>query len=525
MRFIFMALAFLTFNACKSTKAESAFAFAENPVIAHRGAWKALNLPQNSIASLKHAIELGCTGSEFDVRMTADNVLVVNHDPDYNGLFIEETTYSELSKHKLSNGEVLPTLRDYLLAGMENNPGTGLVCEIKPSKTEGRNVLMAEKVLDLVNELNAEKYISYYISFSYEFLKKIIEIDPNAKTQFLDGSKSLEILNNDGITGLDYATGVYKRNPEWIESAKKHNLKLNAWTVNKSQDIDMFLAHDFDYITTDMPELVFERMQNRIQKKPENELKVMTYNVRLDIASDEENAWPNRKDFLTSQVLFLQPDILGVQEARPNQVEDLKESLKDYEFIGKGRDGGQEGEHAGIYYNSNKLSVEKEHTFWLSETPDVVSKGWDAAYPRVCTYGLFTMKQTKQKIWVFNTHLDHIGKVAQKDGMLLILDKIKEVNTTNYPVIIMGDFNVEPDSEVIKILKTQLSDSREKAEVVFGPEGTFNAFKYDEPVIRRIDYIMVSDGINVEKYATLSSSIDLRFPSDHFPVFVTVIVE
>lgn len=525
MRYVFIILTVISLHACKSTELPVAVTFSENPVIAHRGAWKAQNLPQNSIASLKHAIELGCAGSEFDVRMTSDNVLIVNHDPDHKGLFIEETTYSELSKHKLSNGEVLPTLRDYLLAGMDNNYRTGLVCEIKPSKTEGRNELMAEKVLDLVNELNAEKYISYYISFSYELLKKIIEIDPNAKTQFLDGSKSPEILNNDGITGLDYATGVYKRNPEWIESAKKHNLKLNAWTVNKSQDIDMFLTHDFDYITTDMPELVFERMQNRIQKKPENELKVMTYNVRLDIASDEENAWPNRKDFLTSQVLFLEPDILGVQEAKPNQVEDLKASLKNYKFFGKGRDGGQKGEHAGIYFNTKNLSVEQEHTFWLSETPEVVSKGWDAAYPRVCTYGLFTLKQTKQKIWVFNTHLDHIGKVAQKDGMLLILDKIKEVNTTNYPVIIMGDFNVEPDSEVIKILKTQLSDSREKAEVVFGPEGTFNAFKYDEPVTRRIDYIIVSNGIKVEKYATLSSSIDLRFPSDHFPVFVTVIVE
>ncbi|WP_163517414.1 family 16 glycosylhydrolase [Gelidibacter japonicus] len=279
MRFIFIVLAFLTFNACKSTKAESAFAFAENPVIAHRGAWKALNLPQNSIASLKHAIELGCTGSEFDVRMTSDNVLVVNHDPDYNGLFIEETTYSELSKHKLSNGEVLPTLRDYLLAGMENNPGTGLVCEIKPSKTEGRNVLMAEKVLELVDELKAEKYISYYISFSYELLKRIIEINPNAKTQYLDGSKSPETLRDDGVSGLDYAIHIFKRKPEWIESAKAHNLKLNAWTVNKAEDLDLLLANGFDYITTDEPELLFERIRNSA-----------TYNTDYELVwSDEFN--------------------------------------------------------------------------------------------------------------------------------------------------------------------------------------------------------------------------------------------
>ncbi len=252
------------------------------------------------------------------------------------------------------------------------------------------------------------------------------------------------------------------------------------------------------------------------------QMSVMTYNVRLDIASDGENAWPNRKEFLGSQILFLAPDVLGVQEARPNQVNDLKNTLTAYKFIGKGRDGEQEGEHSGIFYNSNRLELIEEHTFWLSETPEKVSKGWDAAYPRVCTYGLFALKESQQKVWVFNTHFDHVGAVAQQKGMKLILEKIKTVNIKNLPVIIMGDFNVEPNSEVITEAKTVLSDAKEKATVVFGPEGTFNGFKYNEPVTRRIDYIMVSDAVVVEKYATFSSAIDFKFPSDHFPVFVQV---
>lgn len=250
------------------------------------------------------------------------------------------------------------------------------------------------------------------------------------------------------------------------------------------------------------------------------EVRVMTYNLRLDIASDNENAWPHRKRFLSSQILFLEPDILGVQEARPNQVADLKEALPYYKFIGKGRDGEQKGEHSGIYYNSKKVSVAQEHTFWLSTTPEQVSTDWDAAYPRVCTFGLFTLKENNKKIWVFNTHLDHIGEVARKEGMKLILAKIKAVNTKNYPVLIMGDFNVEPDSELVTSLKLQFLDSRNQAKYVFGPEGTFNGFKYNEPVTQRIDYIMVSNQIEVEKYAVLSSAINLKFPSDHFPVFV-----
>lgn len=252
------------------------------------------------------------------------------------------------------------------------------------------------------------------------------------------------------------------------------------------------------------------------------DLKVMTYNIRLDIASDGENAWPKRANFLTSQVLFLAPDVMGVQEARPNQIADLSAALKDYNYIGEGRDGEGKGEYSAIYYNTKKLKVENANTFWLSETPQVMSKGWDAAYPRICTYGLFTFLENSKQVWIFNTHLDHIGPMAQKNGMKLILAKIKEVNTKDLPVILTGDFNVEPDSELITDLKKEMLDTKEIAHLNFGPDYSFNNFKYDEPVTRRIDYIMISKDSNIEvdKYAILSSSIDFRFPSDHFPVFV-----
>ena len=250
------------------------------------------------------------------------------------------------------------------------------------------------------------------------------------------------------------------------------------------------------------------------------ELKVMSYNIRLDLASDNDNSWKHRKDFLSSQVLFMDPDILGVQEALPNQVADLKMALMEYEFIGLGRDGEQAGEHSGIYYKTDKLELEQSDTFWLSTTPDTVSMGWDAAYKRVCTYGLFQYKETESSFWVFNTHLDHVGPKAQREGMQLILSKMKSLNSQNYPVILMGDFNVEPDSEIIKAVLTELSDSRDLASVVFGPKGTFNDFKYDEPAARLIDYIMVSKEMEVATYGVLSSAINKKYPSDHFPVFV-----
>ena len=266
---------------------------------------------------------------------------------------------------------------------------------------------------------------------------------------------------------------------------------------------------------------------NTDKKSTPHNLDVMTYNIRLDVASDGENAWPNRKDFLSSQVLFYNPDILGVQEARPNQMSDLKNALKNYKAIGKGRDGENKGEYSAIFYNAKKVSVEQENTFWLSETPTKISKGWDAAYPRICTYGLFTIHDTNKKIWVFNTHLDHIGKQAQLKGIQLILNKIATLNTDNFPVIVMGDFNVEPSSELITNLKQNLNDSKEEAKNVFGSNGTFNDFKFNKLVTRRTDYIMLSKSskIETEKYGVLSSSIDLKYPSDHFPVFVSLILK
>ena len=253
---------FLLFSACVSTKPVimNKISFAENSVVAHRGAWKKLGFPENSIASLKHAIELQCTGSEFDVRMTADGVLVIIHDPHYNNLSIEESTYEDLLKFKLSNGENLPTLSEFIKAGMENNTSTKLVCEIKPSEiSKERGQIIATKVVQLFKELNAEHMVAF-ISFDYDILKNIEALNPLYSTQYLEGNKSPEQLKTDGITGADYHFSVFKNHPEWIKSAKKNNIILNSWTVNESVDMDWLLANNFDFITTNEPELLFERI-------------------------------------------------------------------------------------------------------------------------------------------------------------------------------------------------------------------------------------------------------------------------
>jgi endonuclease/exonuclease/phosphatase family metal-dependent hydrolase len=161
----------------------------------------------------------------------------------------------------------------------------------------------------------------------------------------------------------------------------------------------------------------------------------------------------------------------------------------------------------------------------LSETPEIISKGWDAALNRICTYALLKENKTKQIFWIFNTHLDHQGEIARTKGIALILYKIKMLNTQNYPVIFMGDFNSEPTEERIINLKKLMIDSQEISEEnPFGPTGTFNGFKHIEAVTKRIDYIFLSKESNfkVYKYAVLSDSKDLKYPSDHLPVYVEI---
>lgn len=254
-------------------------------------------------------------------------------------------------------------------------------------------------------------------------------------------------------------------------------------------------------------------------------LKLMTYNIRLDVAADGENAWPNRKEYWSSQVSFYEPDILGIQEALPNQVSDIVGLLPKYNYIGIGRDGIGKGESSNIFFKKDRFKVLEENTFWLSETPDKISKGWDAALNRVCTYALLKDNKTNQTFWVFNTHLDHIGEVARTNSIQLILSKIRQLNTQNYPVFLIGDFNSEPDEERIIQLNTKMDDSRKiSQEKPFGPSGTFNAFQHNQPVTKQIDYIFLSKNspYKVKKHAVLSDSKDLRYPSDHFPVFIEV---
>lgn len=224
---------------------------AQTKIIAHRGHWDCEGSAQNSLAALQKAHEAGAYGSEFDVLITADGVVVVNHDDTIAGFTIETSTYEQLKNLKLSNGETLPTLEQYLVAG-KKNPATQLILEIKPHKSVVNEDRAVANALALVRKHGMEQQVEY-ISFSMNICKELRRAAPTAAVYYLKSDITPQDLKTLGMTGLDYYYKVLQQHPEWIKQAHELGLKVNVWTVNEPQVMQWFAQQGVDFITTDRP--------------------------------------------------------------------------------------------------------------------------------------------------------------------------------------------------------------------------------------------------------------------------------
>tara|TARA_R110000868_G_scaffold66877_4_gene198876 strand:+ start:1484 stop:2326 length:843 start_codon:yes stop_codon:yes gene_type:complete len=251
---------------------------------------------------------------------------------------------------------------------------------------------------------------------------------------------------------------------------------------------------------------------------------LISFNIRYDNTGDTINNWNDRKASLAKLIQHYDADIVGIQEGLHHQVDFLNTALTNYSYVGVGRDDGKEkGEYSAIFYNSNKFKVLKTNTFWLSETPEKVSVGWDASMERICSYALFENLKTKKQFWVFNTHFDHRGMQARINSAQLIYKKINEINTSKLPVILMGDLNLTPDTEPIQYLKKNLTDAMEISKKPFyGPTGTFNGFDQDRIMENRIDYFFVKN-VDVLSYTHIDDRMaNNKHISDHLPILMTI---
>ena len=266
---------------------------------------------------------------------------------------------------------------------------------------------------------------------------------------------------------------------------------------------------------------IFFTISSSIYSQPHS---IISYNIRYDNDWDIENSWKIRRNKVSQILVQYSPSIIGIQEGLLNQVQYIDSSLIDYDYVGVGRDDGKKnGEFCAIYFDTTRYVLSKNSTFWLSETPDTISVGWDAALERICTYGLFKDRITKKEFWVFNTHFDHIGVVAREKSSELILKRIDKINRQSLPVVLMGDFNSTPNSPPVKEIKTELSDALQiSLEKLQGPRGTFNGFNEDLPIEKRIDYIFTND-LKVISYTHINDRLNNnRHISDHLPVMIKI---
>lgn len=256
-------------------------------------------------------------------------------------------------------------------------------------------------------------------------------------------------------------------------------------------------------------------------------LTVMTYNIRYDNPDDAPNNWDNRKEKVANLIQFYEPAFVGTQEVLFHQLTDLDNALSHYQWIGQGRDDGkEEGEFSALFYDSRKVELvaESDSTIWLSKTPQEPSKNWDAALPRIVTWGEFEVKSTGQHLFVFNTHFDHVGETARAESAKLILKTIGEV-AEDKPVILTGDFNVTPDDPPYQILISSfLKDAMHASKLPHtGAKFTYSGFEVNAPTDgNRIDYIFINDRVEVLKHATLTPIRDGYFLSDHLPVVAEI---
>lgn len=251
---------------------------------------------------------------------------------------------------------------------------------------------------------------------------------------------------------------------------------------------------------------------------------VATYNLRLDTPADSGNRWQQRSPHLINQIKYHRFDIFGIQEGFKHQLEDVHNGLEGFEYIGVGRDDGKEkGEYAAIFYNTALFDLQQQGNFWLSEETGYPNKGWDAALPRICTWGEFKDKRTGFTFLLFNVHFDHVGVEARKNSTKLILEQAKKIGA-ELPMIITGDFNVDQHNESYALLHNSgiVKDAYELAEEPYAPNGTFTGFDITRAHDRRIDHVFLSDAFEVKRFGILTDSYLGKLPSDHFPIVVEV---
>lgn len=259
---------FMLVAACALNVSAQKFNWHKNSVIAHRGAWKEKNLPQNSIASWREAVRLGCHGSECDVHITADDSLIVFHNLTHHGLTLKDSKYADLIQYPLKNGEKIPTFREYLTEVVKQNR-TKLIVDVKMMISDEYSLRLSKEIVKVINEMGAMEWCEF-LGSNIKGLQWLQETT-GCRVQYLGRWRTEvpemhpDVVRENGFLAVDYQNIFYFAHPEWLKTFKKRKLYLNAWTINKDEDMDWFIKHKFDAITTDYPAKLLKKLNYKVK--------------------------------------------------------------------------------------------------------------------------------------------------------------------------------------------------------------------------------------------------------------------
>lgn len=465
-------------------------------VVAHRGYWDTEGSAQNSIRSLVKADSIGCHASEFDVWITADDVLVVNHDADIEGHVIETETSDILSRCHLSNGETLPSLEHYL--DVAGTLSVDLVLELKPHKDPSRENLAVEKIVSMIAEKGLQDRVTY-ITFSRNAFDRFVS--KGGRPVFYLGGMSPDVLAEMGGAGPDYHVNVFRKNPDWISRFKSMGMPVNVWTVSLEKDLRWCIDREVEFVTTNAPELALKLVREAAEPV---DLRVMTYNLRFG-----EHA---TVDELAEEIGRYSPDFVALQEVDVMTNRNLSPHQNGHDMLTElAAKTGMMGLYArtinfaGGYYGIGILSrhpCERSERVYLPDPADVEA--------RVLLKGVFEIGGHR-KIMFACTHLDYKDASTRRLQADYLLDDLSDVDI---PIIIGGDFNALPEEDAISSMGEKMSDLTDS-------RPTFPA----EDPTDKIDYLF---GFPKEKFSVVSTMVpDMPSKplSDHRPVISDISVD
>ena len=540
-------------------------------LIAQGGYWKSSGTAPNYPEALEAAFRFGCYASECTVRETSDHVWVVVVEEPVRKRISDDISYAQLQQSEAR----FFTLDEFILQypwAIDTKKSPRHKQVVNPSKSDSPTKLLLNfhpcapvKQIDgltaLLTKILSDSKFRQLVEFCSDDLSVCMALSnrfPDIPNMYMKGNFSPRELKKKGFHGgCVYERSTLVAHPQWTQDAVALEMPVGVSGIQTADDLTGKALMGVSLVFTDNLALVNAWLQQK------STVKLMSFNIRMSGMPDVDgdNAWDNRKNAVVKMITSEDPDVFGVQEMLPDQQEFLRQELTEYEMVGVGRDDGQEqGECMGILYKKNRFELLKNGTFWLSETPEVPSMGWDAACKRTVTYVQLKDRKNGKKFFYFNTHLDHVGLIARQESVKLIAAKIRElVPDTNSVIILGGDMNTPLTQNIfIPLIGERIKSGPKEKMVMAGKqlpnsskEGmpmesvdqrtpammksarntawerdnmqTYNGFGKDKP--SQIDHIFTSRRVENLVFRTVRDSYGVPYVSDHYPVTLVFVLK